>query len=140
MSRLYHFTCRDGYKRIGRYNCVLIPQRGLWPFIWLTSEAEPDFQASGLHPYGRSTLKCDRTEYRYIITDTSMCRPWLGSADRLAVDPEFVTVLESYGDPEHWWIASEPVRAEWDRAYRAAIEATRLPLQRFFLTLANGLG
>lgn len=120
-AALYHFTCIDGHRRIGRYNCVLMPQRSLWPYVWLTTEALPDFEATGL---GSVTLKCDRTQFRYVVTDLADCRPWLGSPEREAVDPEFVRILEEFGDTAHWWISSRPVRAEWDRAYdRAAIHA-----------------
>jgi hypothetical protein len=113
-DRLYHFTCADAHKRIGRYNCVLTPQRGLWPYIWLTTEAEPDFEATGL---GSITLTCDRTEYRYIVTDIAACKPWSGSPERAAVHPDFLETLESFGDPAHWWISAGPVRAAWDRAW-----------------------
>src|SRR5260370_1237253 len=114
---LYHFTCRDGHKMIGRYNCVLLPA-SLWRVVWLTTEALPDFEATGL---GRVTLKCDRTEHRYMITDLENCRPWPGSAERKALAPGHLRVLEQFGDPEHWWISAKPVRATWDRSYARAV-------------------
>ena len=110
---LYHFTCRDGYREIGRYNCILQPLSA-WGVIWLTTEAVPDFEATGL---GSVTLKCDRTEFRYVITRLEDCRPWLGSPEREAVDPGFLNVLEEFGDMEHWWISAVPVRADWDRSW-----------------------
>jgi hypothetical protein len=112
-SALYHFTCRDGHRMIGRYNCVLLPQ-SLWRVVWLTTEALPDFEATGL---GSVTLKCDRTEYRYVVTGLEHCRPWLGSAERKALAPDHLRVLEQFGDPEHWRISAKPVRAIWDRSY-----------------------
>ena len=114
LTPLYHFTCRDGFRRIGRYNCLLIPQTPIWPYVWLTTEAVPDFEATGL---GSVTLKCDRREYRYIVRDTFGCWPWLGSQERRQLLPAWLEVLESYGDPEHWWISQGPLPAEWDRAW-----------------------
>ncbi len=111
---LYHFTCRDGYKRIGRYNCILRPV-SMWPYVWLTTESEPDFEATGL---GSVTLKCDRRQFRYIVTDLSACKPWLGSPERARVDSDFLRILEEYGCPEQWRICPEPVPAIWDRTWR----------------------
>ncbi len=111
---LYHFTCRDGHKRIGRYNCVLMPQAAMWPYVWLTTEAVPDFEATGLT---RLILRCDRTEFRYVVTDIGACKPWLGSPHREAIPADRLSVLEEYGDAEHWWIAPGPVRATWDRSW-----------------------
>jgi len=116
-ERLYHFTCDLGHAKIGRYNCVLMPQPGSWPVIWFTSEAVPDFEATGL---GRLTLKCDRTEFRYVVTGLSTCRPWLGSPERLAETPQFLRALEEFSVPEQWWISAEPVQAEWDRSWERA--------------------
>src|SRR5258708_6175756 len=115
-DRLYHFTCRDGHKRIGRYNCVLMPQATCWPYVWLTTEAVPDFEATGL---GRVQTTCDRTAYRYIVTDIGACRPWLGSPEREALGTGLLFVLEMPGVavPEQWWICPGPVRAAWDRSW-----------------------
>jgi len=114
---LYHFTCRDSHRMIGRYNCVLLP-RSLWRVVWLTTEALPDFEATGL---GSVTPKCDRTQFRYVVTDLTHCRPWLGSPERTALSADHLATLEGYGDPEHWWISAEPVRAAWDRSYARAV-------------------
>ena len=110
---LYHFTCRDGHRMIGRYNCLLMPQIA-WPVIWMTELALPDFEATGL---GSITLQCDRTEYRYVVTDLTDCRPWLGSPERGDQDEGFLDLLERFGDPEHWWISARPTPATWDRSY-----------------------
>ena len=116
---LYHFTCAHGYRKIGRCNCLLIPQ-GPHPLlnnirvIWLTALAEPDQETTGL---GRVRTTCDRMAYRYLITDPQTCTPWLGSAERTAAPVDSIEDLESYGDPEHWWITKVPVRAVWDRTW-----------------------
>jgi hypothetical protein len=116
---LYHFTCKDGHRQIGRHNALLRPL-SLWRVVWLTELAEPDFEATGL---GSVTLKCDRRQYRYMVTDVRDCRRWLGSPERVRTAPEFVRLLEEYGDPEHWWISSEPVPAMWDASWRAPVIA-----------------
>jgi len=119
---LYHFTCDHGHRRIGRWNCLLIPQ-GPHPLlnhirvIWLTTLAEPDQETSGL---GRVRTTCDRMAFRYVVTDLSACRPWLASAERAAVAADSIEVLESYGDPEHWWITDSTVPAKWDRTWQKA--------------------
>jgi len=123
-ERLYHFTCIDGHRYIETTG-ALQPQPNCWPFIWLTSEADPDFEATGLQAFSVSTLDCDRTEYRYIVTDLTTCRPWLGSPERIFVsgNSSFLHALEQFGDPEHWWITTQPVPCLLDESYRKA--ATR---------------
>lgn len=120
---LYHFTCAHAFRRIGRQNCLLVPQVK-HPLLgckvtWLTTEAEPDRMATGLTS---SILDCDRMQYRYLVTgiDLSACREWLGSWERRNAPQRNVRTLESYGDPEHWWIADRAVRARWDNCYAQA--------------------
>jgi hypothetical protein len=123
---LYHFTCIDGYRRIGRHNCLLIPQ-GPHPLlnnirvIWLTTLPVPDQETTGL---GRVRTTCDRMAFRYVVTDPRGCTPWLGSPERAAAPADSLEALESYGDPEHWWITSTPLRAEWDRTWRREAKAS----------------
>lgn len=118
---LYHFTCRDGFKHIGRYNCLIIPNSAPhpadWPPLsWFTTEPRPDRQATGL---GSVSTKCDRMSHRYVITDLSHCTPWLTCPWRSATPKPFLKVLEEFGDVGHWWVSDRIVRAEWDRAWRA---------------------
>lgn len=125
-ERLYHFTCRDGYRLIGRYNCVLRPGMRGWPVLWLTDEAEPDFDGCGLgNPV---ILGCDRREFRYVVTDTDTCRPWLGSPERTREPAEFLASLEipEVARPERWWISAVPVAAQYDPSWRLT-EATMPP-------------
>lgn len=121
-TRLYHFTCSHSKRAIGTSNCLLIPQI-VHPLLgckvlWLTTEATPDRYATGL---GNNTglVPCDRMEFRYVITDLSACRAWLESPERLQAPPQAVENLESYGDPEHWWITNRPIRAKFDRTWTA---------------------
>jgi hypothetical protein len=121
--QLYHFTCEHAFRRIGRQNCLLIPQVK-HPLLgckvtWLTTEAEPDRMATGLTG---TMLACDRMQHRYLVTGTALsaCREWLGSPERRNAPQENVRTLESCGDPEHWWITDRAVSARWDRAYAGA--------------------
>ncbi len=119
-ERLYHFTCAHSRQTIGTVDCLLIPQIP-HPLLgckvtWLTTEAEPDRHSTGL---GNETglNKCDRMEFRYVVTDLAKCRPWLGSPERAAAHPRAVAFLESEGDPEHWRIATKAVPAAFDRSW-----------------------
>lgn len=109
--RLFHFTCDHGHDAIGKRG-ELRPMAE-HPFlhvkvVWLTTESSPDPEQTGLT---RRIAKCDRMKYRYVVSDVRACRPWLDSPERAAAPPGAVADLESYGDPEHWWIASDPVPA-----------------------------
>lgn len=109
--RLFHFTCDHGHDALGnRGELRPIVEH---PFlhikvVWLTSDPWPDRESTGL---GMTITRCDRMQYRYMVTDLSNCRRWLDSPERTGAPVDAVADLESYGDPEQWWIASEPVRA-----------------------------
>jgi hypothetical protein len=121
---LYHFTCKHSKADIGTSNCLLIPQirhptLGC-KVIWLTTEAVPDPETTGLTTY---IQKCDRMAYRYVVVaDLEPCRPWLTSLERAAAPPRAVRDLEDGGDPEHWWITDKPIRASFDRSYKMSSE------------------
>lgn len=108
---LFHFTCRHGFTAIGSRG-TLVPQIE-HPTLgckvtWLTTEASPDREATGLTSRFTS---CDRMAYRYIVSDRRDCVPWLTSAERADAPRAAVADLERYGDPEHWWITTAPVTA-----------------------------
>ena len=107
---LWHFTCEHGHAAIGRHG-VLLPNAHPWltePLIWLTTEQWPDRFASGLTS---ERLTCDRMRYRYRVTDSEHAEPWLGSRYRHDARRAVIADLESYGDPEHWWVSSHPLPA-----------------------------
>jgi hypothetical protein len=67
---------------------------------------------------------CDRMQFRYVVNDLSHCRAWLAAPEReLMRCSNFERLLdfEEPGDPEHWWIASQPVRARFDRTWRPVV-------------------
>lgn len=121
-DRLYHFTCDDGYKRIGRYNCLIIPQGGThwqhpagWPPLsWFTTEPSPDQESTGL---AAVITTCDRMAHRYVITDLSQCTPWLACRWRAETLPSLLKILEEYCDVEHWQVSESIVSARWDRTW-----------------------
>lgn len=106
---LYHFTCdhgRDGIAQTG----ILLPRihpfmPHLGPLLWLTDVAVPTPEAVGLTS---RSLTCDRLSYRYCVR-TSAALPW--SQIRARANADVVATLESYGHPEHWWVARRPLTA-----------------------------
>jgi len=115
---LYHFTCKHSKRDIGTSNCLLRPMLDHpllgCKVLWLTTQACPDRDSTGLTS---NYQRCDRMEFRYVVTNLDDCRPWLDSPERAAVPAGVLDVLESFGDCEHWWIASKPIRARFDRAW-----------------------
>jgi hypothetical protein len=111
LMRLFHFTCEHGREAIGRRgelrSRMRHPLLGC-DVVWLTSESSPDRESTGLT---MRTITCDRMQFRYVVGDAGKCRPWIGSRERDAAPAHHLADLERYGDPEHWWIASEPVKA-----------------------------
>lgn len=113
-QELWHFTCSHGRRAIGKRG-LLIPQirhplLGV-RVIWLTTEAAPDRQATGL---GMTYTTCDRMEYRYRVLQPERCLRWLASPFRVVSPADAVTDLEMYGDPEHWWVTAVPTMAALD--------------------------
>lgn len=109
--RLFHFTCDHSYPRIGHRGWLFaqvrptlfgVPLPDL-RVVWLTSG---DFESTGMDRSEFTT--CDRSAYRYIVTDTSTCEPWLDSEVRRRF-PDAADLLERVGDPARWWVSSEPV-------------------------------
>jgi hypothetical protein len=111
---LYHFTCDHGHDALGA--CGMLESPVTHPFlgcrvIWLTSEALPDRETTGL---GMNYTTCDRMKYRYIVLEPEKCHRWLGSVERFNAPVDAVADLECYGDPEHWWITDRPTKALLD--------------------------
>jgi hypothetical protein len=113
--RLFHYTCGDhGFAGIG-VRGLLVPRHGRtlggishldWGLVWLTSGG---FETTGMDGSGYNV--CDRGRYRYLVTDDSKCEPWLESKHRREADvmDGLIDLLEKVGDPECWWVSSEPV-------------------------------
>lgn len=107
---LYHFTCDHGHAGIARTG-ILLPNihpfmRNLGALLWLTDLAEPPSRESvGLTS---SWTSCDRLAYRYSVR-TRAAVHWFDIRGRAPKD--VVETLESFGQPEHWWIARRPLTA-----------------------------
>ncbi len=107
---LYHFTCDHGHKGISRTK-ILLPNihplmKNLGPLLWLTDFAEPSTKESvGLTS---TWMICDRLAYRYIVRCKAAVH-W--SEIRGRAPKEVVETLESYGQPEHWYVVRRPVLA-----------------------------
>lgn len=118
MTTLYHFTCTCGRDAIGPTGVVLpiahhTPEavkrcppdwRWMTEVCWFTDMARPDPVALGLT---KRTIGCDRTEYRYRVTDPGGVQPWRTAARELPRNAWRLT----RGDhlPGRWWVAHGPV-------------------------------
>lgn len=121
MTRLLHYTCRHGRTGIGERGWVIpvalrntgldltgLPEM-LTCYGWFTDLTTPNRDALGLT---RTTIRCDRTRYRYRVTcldDEHGLLPWTEA--RRDWPRHLVLALEiSYGArPRHWWVSPQPV-------------------------------
>ncbi len=108
IPELYHFTCDHGYVGITKTGIILPNMhpfmKSLGPLVWLTDFAEPPTPESvGLQS---EWLTCDRLAYRYIVR-THAAVSW--SLVRERASGNVVATLESYGQPEHWWVVRRPL-------------------------------
>lgn len=117
---LYHFTCAHGHEGISKTG-ILLPNlhpfmRNLGPLLWLTDLAEPPTPESvGLQS---AWLTCDRMAYRYIVRCKAAVH-WRDIRERAPRD--VVATLESFGQPEHWYVVRRPVLASefsFDESWR----------------------
>lgn len=131
---LWHYACHHSWLAIGDAGALLPPrwllaqhripmpttvsrprygravmerwERPLLDLIWATDLDTPDPVALGLT---RDWIRCDRTAYRYRVTDLRFMEPWTqvtGIPKRLREE------LEAHPlgvQPAHWWVASVPV-------------------------------
>lgn len=109
---LWHYTCEHGYAGIGDRG-QLWPAYALtnrippewWParLVWLTDLAAPDRAGLGLTS---AVSACDRTAYRYRVTDDLDVIPWVRVRRQFPAD-----VLEDLPGtrPRHWYVSSNPV-------------------------------
>jgi hypothetical protein len=118
-TTLWHFTCEHGFAGLGERGKLGLNPHPLLPKLgqvaWLTSDPTPERDAVGLTS---SLLMCDRMAYRYRVESPSRCIPW--TAVRHLAAPEVLHDLESFGAPETWWIAREPVWVTLDQLAEVA--------------------
>lgn len=106
---LYHFTCGHSRDQIGDTGKILpgsmlTDTDAAWParFVWLTDMARPDRNALGLTSH---TLRCDRTEHRYRVTDPTAVVPWHTVARLLTREQRDQLEAEPGARPMHWFVA-----------------------------------
>lgn len=112
---LYHFTCSDhGYPGIMGDTIrptlhPLMPHLG--PLLWLTDLANPPTADS--IGFGSGLLDCDRLAHRFLVSlRPGVAKAWTTLRSR--VDDDVVKILDSYGQPEHWFVVRRPLLvSEW---------------------------
>ena len=109
---LYHYTCDHSHGLILAEG-VLRPRPGYLPrpLVWLTDLPTPNRDGLGLTSH---TITCDRTAYRYRVTDDSRVLPWLEV--RRDFPRVLVNDLESVPGVRlrHWFISEDPVPVVFD--------------------------
>jgi hypothetical protein len=124
---LYHYTCRHSMSVIGTGKGLLLPAwsiydeqqraradeqtRALAELVWLTDLEAPVAEALGLT---RSTLRCDRTGYRYRVTDDQGIVRYVSMRRRLSADVRAGLETAPGAMPMHWWVSYEPVLVVFD--------------------------
>lgn len=108
---LWHYTCEHGYAALTETG-VLVPGNHLGArvptgsVVWVTDLQVPIRDGLGLT---QVLAKCDRTAYRYRVTDASTVIPWTRA--RRTFPPVWRHALEHApgARPRHWFVSSEPV-------------------------------
>lgn len=111
MTDLYHYTCAHQAAGIDRTGEVLplvllLPRRRALPWVatvaWFTDLARPDRHGLGLTSH---TLRCDRTERRYRVTDASNVVPYARWARHAAREDREELEGVPGARPAHWYVA-----------------------------------
>jgi hypothetical protein len=120
---LWHYTCAHARAELGDAATLMsayalqpervrnaFPREHLWAarYIWATTLEEPNAAALGLD--GRVMVRCDRTAYRYRITQPERFVPWAA----VRAGHEGWAVLEAGRDPSSWWVCPGKARAVYD--------------------------
>lgn len=116
---LWHYTCDHRWALIGDVGELLPAYRltdvlgDWWParFVWLTDLSVPDRTALGLDVHKGA---CDRTTYRYRVTDETGVRPWTDVRRGLVRTRH---VLEDVPGVRlrHWYVSPLPVPVVLDQ-------------------------
>jgi hypothetical protein len=126
-TQLYHFTCDHGRQALGAVGQVTplavwnpaaaskLPDAWVWVsgFCWFTDMAWPDPVALGLTS---STLVCDRTRWRYLVTDDANVKPYIQVA-RNWLPPQAWKLTIGDHQPGRWWLSRVPVPVVVDMSY-----------------------
>lgn len=116
-NKFYHFTASRFLPSIkkegiilGRMLKTMRPPTFLTNKQWIT--INPDFDQSwsagtGRLPYMRNEV---RLTVKIPLKYLEFCKPW---SQMRFLTPEVAKDLESFGDPENWYIFQGPIRPEW---------------------------
>lgn len=130
MITLWHFTCMHGHGALGAdgellplielepKRALLLPEpfRVMTTLVWLTDLDAPQPEGLGLTSL---VLSCDRTRYRYRVTDTTGCVRY--TSVRRELPRRVVDMLERGRTlPAHWWLSRTPVPVTYDPIGRTA--------------------
>lgn len=126
MSALWHYTCDHGRRAIGERGSLIpaaarpgVGNLSPWTalLVWMTDLDVPVRDGLGLTSH---TLTCDRTVYRYRVTDPADCLPWM--VVRHSLSPAYRDGVERAPGalPRHWWVSPLPVPVVLDQLGRAA--------------------
>jgi len=121
---LWHYTCHHGHLALGQAGSLIPPlalgarydalppwARDLGYLVWATDLGNPWPEPLGLT---RHLGGCDRTEYRYRVTDPAALTPYLDTWRTL--DPRLARtlVMADGAMPRHWWVSRDPVPVAYD--------------------------
>lgn len=111
IPQLYHYTCSDHAAEIRRDGLIKVSPvfgtGGQKQVVWMTDLDVPNKKGLGLTS---NLLSCDRTEYRFEITDPRAVFHWneakrylpRGVVEQLEAAPGAM--------PMHWWVSGLPQR------------------------------
>lgn len=115
---LWHYSCshrakeiiQDGFVRPAAAMSPTVAALGeVGMFAWFTDLEIPNAPALGLD--GRLITRCDRTEFRFRVTDSADVVPWVAVRRQHAW---LASELERHDRalPMHWYVATVPVPVE----------------------------
>jgi len=119
-KRLYHFTSRyhiNSVKKDGiALGCILHKAKNVHTFLegyqWLTQN--PDWNQKWDEG---SSLDYYRTDFRITIriakNMVKRVTPWNPMSKILGLSEETVSILNSFGDPENWFIYTGTIKPKW---------------------------
>lgn len=117
---LYHFTCDHGHDALGD-DGILLPLATrldnnpvlFWParFVWMTDLTLPNREGLGLTSH---ILRCDRTRFRYRVTDNRDIFRWSVAARGYTREQRDALEAEPGARPAHWYVSESPIPVVFD--------------------------
>lgn len=124
MTKLYHYTCADGWAGISG-DLLIRPHKHPWlaePLVWLSDMSTVDRGALGLTG---QTLTCDRGMVR-IPVDCNFAIPWSVYANAANVQAYVKRLFHMPpARPDRWWVATSPILLSDKQVARVQVEVQR---------------